>query len=116
VNALNNNASQSNAGVMYVILKPWDARGKEKGQDLKAIYVGMSTALRDIQDVRAQVLLPPAIPGLGLSGGFQMQLMLTDGSNDFKSLKMRLKTFWRLRERYLRFLRFLRRSETTCRN
>jgi HAE1 family hydrophobic/amphiphilic exporter-1 len=87
VNALNNNASQSNAGVMYVILKPWDARGKEKGQDLKAIYVGMSTALRDIQDVKAQVLLPPAIPGLGLSGGFQMQLMLTDGSNDFKKLE-----------------------------
>jgi HAE1 family hydrophobic/amphiphilic exporter-1 len=87
VNALNNNASQSNAGVMYVILKPWDARGKEKGQDLKTIYVGMSTALRELQDVKAQVLLPPAIPGLGLSGGFQMQLMLTDGSNDFKKLE-----------------------------
>ncbi len=87
VNALNNNASQSNVGVMYVILKPWDARGKQKGQDLKAIYAGMSTALRDIQEVKAQVLLPPAIPGLGLSGGFQMQLMLTDGSNNFKKLE-----------------------------
>ncbi|MEI6839609.1 MAG: efflux RND transporter permease subunit, partial [Alcaligenaceae bacterium] len=85
VNALNNNASQSNAGVMYVILKPWDARGK--GQDLKTIYQAMSVALREIQDVKGQVLLPPAIPGLGLSGGFQMQLMLTDGSNNFKKLE-----------------------------
>ncbi len=85
VNALNNNASQSNVGVMYVILKPWDARGK--GQDLKSIYQGMSAALRDIQEVKAQVLLPPAIPGLGLSGGFQMQMMLTDGSNNFKKLE-----------------------------
>ena len=85
VNALNNNASQSNTGVMYVILKPWEARGK--GQDLKSIYVGLATALRAIQDVKAQVLLPPAIPGLGLSGGFQMQLMLTDGSNNFKKLE-----------------------------
>jgi len=84
VNALNNNASQSNTGVMYVILKPWDARGK--GQDLKTIYQGLSAALREIQEVKGQVLLPPAIPGLGLSGGFQMQLMLTDGSNDFKKL------------------------------
>jgi HAE1 family hydrophobic/amphiphilic exporter-1 len=84
VNALNNNASQSNAGVMYVILKPWDARGK--GQDLKTIYLGLSSALREIQEVKSQVLLPPAIPGLGLSGGFQMQLMLTDGSNDYKKL------------------------------
>jgi len=87
VNALNNNASQSNAGVMYVILKPWDARGKQKGQDLKSIYLGMSAVLRDIQEVKAQVLLPPAIPGLGLSGGFQMQMMLTDGSNNFKKLE-----------------------------
>ncbi|MEI7568100.1 MAG: efflux RND transporter permease subunit, partial [Alcaligenaceae bacterium] len=85
VNALNNNSSQSNAGVMYVILKPWEARGK--GQDLKSIYVGLTTALHAIQEVNAQVLLPPAIPGLGLSGGFQMQLMLTDGSNNFKKLE-----------------------------
>ena len=85
VNALNNNASQSNTGVMYVILKPWEARGK--GQDLKSIYVGLTTALHAIQEVKAQVLLPPAIPGLGLSGGFQMQLMLTDGSNNFKKLE-----------------------------
>jgi len=85
VNALNNNSSQSNAGVMYVILKPWDARGK--GQDLKSIYQALTVALREIQEVKAQVLLPPAIPGLGLSGGFQMQLMLTDGSNNFKKLE-----------------------------
>jgi HAE1 family hydrophobic/amphiphilic exporter-1 len=85
VNPLNNNASQSNAGVMYVILKPWDARGK--GQDLRSIYQGMSAVLREIQEVKAQVLLPPAIPGLGLSGGFQMQMMLTDGSNNFKKLE-----------------------------
>ena len=91
VNALNNNSSQSNAGVMYVILKPWEARGK--GQDLKSIYVGMNAALRDIQEVKAQVLLPPAIPGLGLSGGFQMQLMLTDGSNDFKKLEDATESF-----------------------
>ena len=91
VNALNNNASQSNAGVMYVILKPWDARGK--GQDLKSIYHGLTVALREIQEVKSQVLLPPAIPGLGLSGGFQMQLMLTDGSNNFKKLEDATETF-----------------------
>lgn len=85
VNALNNNASQSNVGVMYVILKPWDVRGK--GQDLKSIFQGLNAVLREIQEVKAQVLLPPAIPGLGLSGGFQMQMMLTDGSNNFKKLE-----------------------------
>lgn len=87
VNALSNNSSQSNTGVMYVILKPWEARGKVKGEDLKSIYAGMSEAIKSIQEVSANVLLPPAIPGLGLSGGFQMQLQLIDGSNDFKKLE-----------------------------
>lgn len=87
VNALSNNSSQSNTGVMYVILKSWEDRGKAKGQDLKSIYIGMTLALKNVQEVTAQVLLPPAIPGLGLSGGFQMQLLLTDGSNDFKTLE-----------------------------
>ncbi len=86
VNALNNNSSQSNTGVMYVILKSWDDRGKEKGQDLKTIYTALSTELKSVQEVQAQVLLPPAIPGLGLSGGFQMQIVLTDGSNNFRKL------------------------------
>lgn len=85
VNALSNNSSQSNTGVMYVILKPWEKRGK--GEDLKSIFLGMSQALKAIQEVTANVLLPPAIPGLGLSGGFQMQLQLVDGSNDFKKLE-----------------------------
>ena len=87
VNALSNNSSQPNTGVMYVILKSWEDRGKAKGQDLKSIYIGMTLALKNVQEVTAQVLLPPAIPGLGLSGGFQMQLLLTDGSNDFKTLE-----------------------------
>ena len=93
VNALSNNSSQSNTGVMYVILKPWEARGKAKGEDLKSIYVGMTQALKSIQEVSANVLLPPAIPGLGLSGGFQMQLQLVDGSNDFKKLEQITEAF-----------------------
>ena len=33
------------------------------------------------------VLVPPPIQGLGLSGGFQMQVELTDGSDDFVRLQ-----------------------------
>jgi HAE1 family hydrophobic/amphiphilic exporter-1 len=93
VNALSNNSSQSNTGVMYVILKSWEERGKVKGQDLKSIYIGMTQAIKAVQEVTAQVLLPPAIPGLGLSGGFQMQLLLTDGSNNFKTLETATEQF-----------------------
>lgn len=86
VNPLSNNSSQSNTGVMYVILKSWEDRGKAKGEDLKTIFMGMNARLKTIQEVQTQVLLPPALPGLGLSGGFQLQIVLTDGSNNFNKL------------------------------
>ena len=34
----------------------------------------------------AFVVMPPAIPGLGVSGGFQMQLELQGGSTDLDLL------------------------------
>ncbi len=86
VSAMNNNSSQSNTGVMYVILKPWEERGKAKGQDLKSIYMNISKQVLAVQEVQSRVLVPPAIPGLGLSGGFSLQLELTDGSNNFHKL------------------------------
>lgn len=87
ISVLNNNSTQSSSGVQYVILKPWDERGKAKNQDLRSIYGAMSKELSQLQSARAQVLLPPAIPGLGMSGGYSMQLVLTDGSNSFAKLE-----------------------------
>ena len=86
INALNNSASQANAGVMYVILKPWDERAKSPGEDLRSIFPGLSAKMQSVQEATVNVLLPPAIPGLGLSGGFQMQVVLTDLSNDYQKL------------------------------
>ena len=91
VNTLNNNSSQSNAGTMYVIMKNWDDRSRE--ENLKNIYANMSKELRRLQDVQSLILLPPAIPGLGLSGGFQMQMILTDGSNNFDKLSQATNDF-----------------------
>src|SRR5262249_33771144 len=42
---------------------------------------------RSFQDARTMMLVPPPIQGLGLSGGFQMQVELTDGSFDFARLQ-----------------------------
>jgi HAE1 family hydrophobic/amphiphilic exporter-1 len=42
--------------------------------------------LRGIQEAEAFVVIPPAIPGLGVSGGFQMQLELKGGSTDLDLL------------------------------
>lgn len=87
ISVLDNSNSNPAMGAMYIILKPWEQRGKAKGEDLRSIYTRMSAGLRDVQSANARVVLPPAIPGLGMSGGFNMQLLLTDGSNNFAKLE-----------------------------
>ncbi len=86
VSTLNNNASLSNGGTMYVTLRPWAERGKKEG--LGEIYQSLNEQLKQIQEVKSFVIVPPGIPGLGLSGGFQMQLELTDGSNNYQKLAL----------------------------
>ena len=82
---LDNNASLANAGIIYLMFKDWSKRSK--GQDLRSIYNNLSSRLTNYQDARTMVLVPPPIQGLGLSGGFQMQVELADGSYDFARLQ-----------------------------
>ena len=82
---LDANASLANAGIVYLMLKDWSKR--PKGEDLRSIYNGVSARLADFQDAKTMVIVPPPIQGLGLSGGFQMQLRLTDGSFDLPRLQ-----------------------------
>src|SRR6516225_83158 len=85
VSPLDNNASLANAGIIYVMFKDWSKRGK--GEDLRSVYNDLSSRLANYQDAETMVLVPPPIQGLGLSGGFQMQIELTDGSYDFVRLQ-----------------------------
>jgi HAE1 family hydrophobic/amphiphilic exporter-1 len=85
ISPLDNSASLANAGIVYLTLKDWGERGKK--EDLKSIYLGLSKKLAQLQDASTMVLIPPPIQGLGLSGGFQMQVELTDGSYDFTRLQ-----------------------------
>jgi HAE1 family hydrophobic/amphiphilic exporter-1 len=82
---LDGNASLANAGIIYLMLKDWSKRGK--GEDLLSVYESLCKRLENFQEAKTIVLVPPPIQGLGLSGGFQMQLELTDGSYDFKRLQ-----------------------------
>jgi len=85
ISPLDGNASLANAGIIYLMFEDWSKRGK--GEDLRSIYNALSTRLADFQGAKTMVLVPPPIQGLGLSGGFQMQLQLTDGSFDFARLQ-----------------------------
>jgi len=65
-------ASQSNAGVEFAILKPWDERGP--GQNASQIVASVRPQLMQIPDAFALSFDPPSIPGLGATGGFEFQV------------------------------------------
>jgi HAE1 family hydrophobic/amphiphilic exporter-1 len=82
---LDDNASLANAGIIYFMFKDWSLRSRS--EDLLTIYLTLSRRLETFQDAGTLVLVPPPIQGLGLSGGFQMQVELTNGSFDFVRLQ-----------------------------
>lgn len=63
ISVLDNNASLQNAGVAYVVLKDWDERGKQKGQDLLSIYQHLNGALQHVLTAKTLVVVPPPIQG-----------------------------------------------------
>ncbi len=85
ISLLDNSASLANGGVLYVIFKDWSVRGKN--EDLKALYLKMNELAAQTLEAKVMVLVPPAIQGLGQSGGFQMQLELQDGTFDYRKLQ-----------------------------
>src|SRR5271169_4449043 len=86
LSVLDNFADLANAGVSFVVLKPWDQRSKAKGTDILSIAEHLQTALNGAPDGRLFVLAPPPIQGIGNAGGLQMQLELLGGSFDFQKL------------------------------
>ena len=85
ISALDNSSSLANAGVAYLILKDWDARGP--GEDLRSLVVGLNQKLEAIPEARIFVLPPPPIQGIGNAAGFAMQVELRDGNSDFGKLQ-----------------------------
>src|SRR5262249_6365839 len=64
-------ASQSNAGVEFAILKPWN----ERGANLSAanIVATVRPKLLAISDAISLSFDPPSIPGISTTGGFGFQ-------------------------------------------
>ena len=67
-------ANASNAGTIFVILKNWNQRKspKESAQSLVNTFNGM--AYEEIPEAQTFAVLPPAIPGLGQSSGFEVMI------------------------------------------
>jgi hydrophobic/amphiphilic exporter-1 (mainly G- bacteria), HAE1 family len=64
-------ANRSNVASIFVVYQDWSKR-PDFPQD--KIIERLNQALSGIQEARIVVLIPPAIPGLGQAGGFQMMV------------------------------------------
>lgn len=64
----------SNVGSLVVTLEPWKDR-KPKSMHVDEIIAKFEAACADIQEAIIFAVNPPAIPGLGMTSGLQMQLL-----------------------------------------
>lgn len=85
LNALNFSFKPS-SGTFFVQLRPWSER-KEEYQKLKGVIAALQKEFTSIKGATIQVTAPPAIPGLGNTGGFSFMLEQRVGASDIKGLE-----------------------------
>ena len=79
-------ATKSNSGTIFVQLKPWDQR-TDKSLQLGSIIAALQQRLSSISDANVVVISPPAIPGLGATGGFTFELEQRQSNDDIKTFE-----------------------------
>ncbi|RPD48682.1 efflux RND transporter permease subunit [Hymenobacter sediminis] len=73
----------SNAGTLLIDLKPWDKRK----QSIHDIVEGLEEKAKEIPGATIEFFEPPAVPGYGAAGGFQLQLLDKTSTGDYKALE-----------------------------
>jgi HAE1 family hydrophobic/amphiphilic exporter-1 len=73
----------SNAGTCLIDLKPWDERDYTVGQVIEKL----EEKAKDIPGATVEFFEPPAVPGYGAAGGFQLQLLDKTNTGDYKALE-----------------------------
>ena len=71
----------TNTAFFFVSLKPWDVR-KSRQEQIQAIQASVQRKLMGVSDGLAFSFPPPAIPGIGTSGGVTMILQDRSGNDD----------------------------------
>ena len=76
------NAAKSNAGALFVSMQPWADRKSSETQIDAAIARATAEGRADTPEASIVSMNPPALPGLGMIGGFSMQLQDMSGHTD----------------------------------
>lgn len=69
-----NNGEQSNSVTVFVVLKDWKERKGREHSASEVVARFNREAYARIEDAQCFAMVPPAIPGMGNTGGMQLQL------------------------------------------
>ena len=72
--------NQSNAGTLIAVLKPWDQRTAAR-ESADGIIAALTPQLNALPAASIAAFNPPAIPGIGRTGGFDFQLEARAGQD-----------------------------------
>jgi hydrophobic/amphiphilic exporter-1 (mainly G- bacteria), HAE1 family len=83
-----NNASNSNAGTIYVQLKPWDERSVSS-QQVPGIMDVMRQRIAEagVKNANVEVIQPSPIPGVGQTVGFSFQIEQRNTNDDLHAFE-----------------------------
>ena len=85
-------ATKSNSGTIFVQLKHWDDR-KEQSLQLSSLIATLQRKFSVIKSANVVVISPPAIPGLGQTGGFTFELEQHESTDDIKQFEKTVQSF-----------------------
>lgn len=85
-------ATKSNSGTIFTQLKPWDER-KDKSLQLSGLIATLQQKFSTIKGANVIVISPPAIPGLGQTGGFTFELQQRESTDDIKQFEKVVQSF-----------------------
>jgi len=81
----------SNSGTCLINLKDWSQRK----HSVQQIMDELEEKSKDITGATIEYFLPPAVPGYGAAGGFELRLLDKAGSGDYKKMETVSKDFVR---------------------
>jgi HAE1 family hydrophobic/amphiphilic exporter-1 len=79
-------STKSNAGTIFVMLKPWDDR-KGKEHNVQSVIAKIRGITADIKEARVIPIAPPAIPGLGATSGFTFEIQQTSSTDNVQQFE-----------------------------
>jgi HAE1 family hydrophobic/amphiphilic exporter-1 len=85
-------ATKANSGTIFTSLNPWDER-KDKDLQLKGITATLQKKFAAIKEANILVIAPPAIPGLGQTGGFTFEFQQKGSTDDIKTFEKNVFAF-----------------------